>query len=176
MSKITIVVAFGEGADSSALVVVELDDQKNLDADGNVKTQFNPGDRPSFIVHYDKSVLRLDRVLCSSGMVTGGNEELRDKDQQMSFANDQGQDLPHIPAGPVGWEWYGNSPPVGLDGRRVTVLDRLSQATIGAAIPAIGNVTYKILADVYTLIPPPLTLAEDENWPVLVVVYMEPAA
>ena len=44
--KATVVVQFGQGADSNALVVVELDGEMNRTADDEEKTQFFPGDRP----------------------------------------------------------------------------------------------------------------------------------
>ena len=52
----TIVVEFGTGADSSAFVAVELDDHLNKDADGETKTQFNPGDQVWFWVQHDASL------------------------------------------------------------------------------------------------------------------------
>lgn len=163
----TVVVEFGEGADDGALVVVELDDTANLDADGKVKTSFHPGDRPGFIVHYDEAALRVGEIRCSSGMVTGGTMVSRSRSQQVQFASaDAAVDLPHIPAGGVSVAWYGHSPILSQDGRRVTA---------SGDLPAIGEASYSIRCLAYTLIPPPLSLSDDETWPVLVVVTMEAA-
>ena len=62
--KATVVVQFGQGANSSALVVVELDGEVNRTADGEEQTQFFPGDRPVWLVHHDASV-RIGSVACS---------------------------------------------------------------------------------------------------------------
>jgi len=66
----TVVVEFGHGVDSGALVVVELDEVLNLDLDGNEKTSFSPGDTPYFLVHHDSSV-RIGAIKSSAGMVSG---------------------------------------------------------------------------------------------------------
>ena len=161
----TVVVEFGEGADDGALVVVELDDAVNLDVDGKVKTSFYPGDRPGFIIHFDDTALRVGEIRCSSGMVTGGIMVSRSRTQQVQFASPgSAVDLPHIPAGGVSVAWYGRSPTLSQDGRRLTA---------SGDLPAIGEASYSIRCLAYTLVPPPLSLVGDATWPVLVVVTME---
>lgn len=164
----TVVVQFGAGADSSALVVVELDGTMNLGADSKEKTSFVPGDRPYFLVHHDPSLL-VGGVACSSGMVTGGNTVSRPRSQQLQFtAPEEAQSLSHIPAGPVAWTWYGNSPAVTQTGNGLVV-------PADNQLPAIGEASYTIAAKQYQLIPPVLALAAGESWPVLIVITMEAA-
>ena len=56
----TIVVEFGDGADSSGFVAMELDETLNLDSDGNVKTSFAPGNEVWFWLQHDET-LRVGR-------------------------------------------------------------------------------------------------------------------
>jgi len=163
----TIVVEFGQGVDSGALVVVELDEEMNLDLDGEEKTTFFPEDTPYFLVHHDASV-RIGAVRSSSGMVSGGGVVSRERSQQMQWptADDQ-QDLPHIPASEPTWKWWGNMPVISRDGRAVTAS--------GSSLPAIGEVSYTIETHQYQLFPPAMDLEEEETYPVLVVITMEAA-
>ena len=164
----TVVVEFGDGADSGALVVVELDDMVNLDRDGKPKTRFFPGDEPGFIVHYDQAALRIGRVSASSGQVVDVGAVTRARTAQVNFpVPGERQELPHIPAGQISWRWYGNAPAIGQDGRSIVP---------SGDLPAIGDADYTISCRAYRLIPPPLDLSGDETWPVLVVVTMEDAS
>lgn len=163
----TIVVEFGEGVDNSELVVVELDGEVNLDADGNEKTSFSPDDSPGFIVHYDETKLRIDRVECSDGSVSSGSLVSRIRTRQLQFTNtDDSQQLSHIPDGEVELEEYGNNPAIVQDGRKIRA---------AGLVPSIGKATYDIRCRAYRLTPPDLDLEEGETYPVLVVVYMEAA-
>lgn len=161
----TVVVQFGTGVDSSALVVVELDGEVNLDLEGKEKTSFAPEDSPFFLVHHD-AALRVERVTCSSGMVSGGALVVRSRSQQLQFAGEESQDLPHLPASSPTWQWYGNAPQISRDGRTLTP---------SGALPAIGEASYRIKARQYQLTPPPLVLVGDENYPILIVIHMEAA-
>lgn len=164
----TIVVEFGESvAGDQEFVVVELDDAVNVGADGKARTSFTPDDRPGFIVHYDETRLRIDRVECSDGSVSSGSLVSRSRARQMSFTNtDDSQELGHIPDGDVDFEEYGNNPAVVQDGRKLRAAGQ---------VPAIGEATYSIRCRAYRLTPPTLELAYDESYQVLVVVYMEAA-
>ena len=162
-TETTIVVEFGTGADSSALVVIELDDQVNIGADGKTKTSFVPGDEPGFIVHFDPAALRIESVKSSSGMVVDQGNVSRARTKSMQFSATDPQTMTHIPAGSVNGTWYGNDPVISVDGRQITPT---------GIIPAIGEIAYTIAARAYKLIPPPLELGQDDTWPVLVVVTM----
>jgi len=161
----TIVVQFGDGADSSALVKVELDGLTNVDADGKEKTQFYPGDHPVFLVHHD-ATLRLDHIEVSSGMVQDLGSVTRERTQQLSFAAIEGQELEYLPTGSVAVAWYGNDGTLQVTGRSVLP---------AGVVPAICTVTLQAAFRQFRLIPPALTLAEGQEWPVLVVVHMEAA-
>ena len=163
----TIVVEFGEGADSTALVVVELDDAVNKDADGKTTSSFHPGDEPGFVVHYDPAALRIDWVRASSGMIVDNGEVSRVRKQRVQLtAPGKPVTLPHIPAAGVSVDWFGNAPTISQAGRQVTA---------SGSLPAIGEAAYTISCHAYRLAPPPLELADNQRYPVLVVVYMESA-
>ena len=161
----TIVVQFGSGADSSALVKVELDGVVNLDAESNEKTQFYPGDQPVFLVHHD-ATLRLDHIETSSGMVQDLGTVTRERQQQISCSNTDSQELEYLPASPPAITWYGNDGALQITGRSV-----LPTGTL----PAIATLTLQATFRQFRLIPPPLTLAEGDEWPILVVIHMEAA-
>ena len=163
----TIVVEFGEGADSTALVVVELDDAVNRDSEGKAITSFHPGDEPGFVVHYDPAALRIDRVKASSGMIVDNGRASRERKQQVRFTGPgKPITLPHIPASGVSVDWYGNAPTISQADRQITA---------AGSLPAIGEAAYNIACHAYRLVPPPLSLAENESYPILVVIYMETA-
>lgn len=161
----TIVVQFGDGADSSALVKVELDGVVNLDADGKEKTQFYPGDQPVFLVHHD-ATLRLDHIEVSSGMVQDLGLVARERTQQLSFAAIEGQELEYLPPLPPVITWYGNDGALQITGRSVLPT---------GVVPAVCTVTLQAAFRQFRLIPPALILTEGQEWPVLVVVHMEAA-
>lgn len=163
--KATIVVQFGQGANSSALVVVEMDGELNKDSEGNEKTQFIPGDRPVWLVHHDSTV-RIGSVACSSGMIQALGQVMRTRTQQLSFPSREAVDLPYVPAGGVSARWYGNNGNLTVSGRSV-------RAT--GTVPAIGLVSVPVRFWQYRLIPPALSLSGEETWPILIVVTMEAA-
>lgn len=165
----TIVVEFGESVSDSSFTVVEFDDVINQTAQGEVYTTFLPSEEAAFIVHFDPTKLRIDRVGNSDGSIRGGNTVSRSKTQQLQFINTEDDStLSYIPSSSPSIAWYGNSPGTSRDERKV----RAS----GAAVPAIGDFTFNIFAVSYILSPPAgLTLGEDETYPVLAVVYMEAA-
>ena len=163
----TVVIEFGAGADSSALVKVELDDQENLDSSGNTKTSFYHDDVPEFLVHFDGAALRFDRASCSSGMVVSQDVVSREKSQQMSWQDSENsQELPYIPDGGLNWDWDGNNGGVVQNGRTLIA---------AGDVPAIGMVSYLIKANSFRFIPPALDLEVDETYNVLVVIHMAAA-
>lgn len=163
----TIVVQFGEGADSSAFVAVELDETLNRDSEGNVKSQFNPGDQPWWWIQHDP-VLRIDRVTCTSGMVVAAGEVARSRKQELTWITaDEGQDLSHIPASNPALTWYGNvGQGLSRDGRKLTLTGGLP-CTADAIIP--------IQVHLYRYVPPPLSLSGDATWRSIIVVHLEAA-
>lgn len=161
----TIVVQFGQGADSNALVRVELDGVENVDADGNERTSFIPGDQPVFLVHHDDT-LQICRIECSSGMVQPLGQVVRTREQRLQWSELAAQQLDYLPASDPTIEWYGNNAGLARVGRLLTP---------AGTVPAVCNCTIPIICHQFRLHPPSLSLADGDEWPVLIVITMEAA-
>lgn len=163
----TIVVEFGQGADSSAFVAVELDDTLNRDAAGEVKTQFQPGDEVWFWLQWDETALRLDRIRATSGQVVACGSASRTREQQCTWTGDEAIELAHIPAGAPSLKWYGTvGTGLSRDGRRLRVT---------GGTPCTADAVVPIAVHLYRYVPPPMTLGEGETWRTVIVAYMEAA-
>lgn len=163
----TIVIQFGESADSSAFVAMELDETINLDSTGNAKSEFEPGDEVWFWLQHDASLV-VASIESTSGMVVDCGMARRERTQELTFIGEEGASLSYIPAVSPTYTWYGNvGSGLALDGRTVSVAGNLP-CTCDAVIP--------IDVHLYRFIPPALELAEDASYRVVVVVTMEAAA
>ena len=163
--KATIVVQFGDSvAKESQFAVVELDGTMNLDADGKEKSQFVPGDEAIFLVHLPEDLF-IDRIAATDGMVVAMGGASLERNQEALFTDDEQQQLSYYPAGAVATDWQGT---VGtgfeVDGRDISIVGNW---------PAAVKLAYHVAFNRYKLVPPPLTLAEDESYQVHVVVYVE---
>lgn len=160
----------GPGADSGLFAVAIPDFARNteLDATGKTveKTTWNPGDVYHFLVQHDER-LRITDVRASSGAVqalgaaarTHGGERLQIEQ------DDAGQELSYIPSGDVSVRWYGNAPALARDGRAI--------GYASGPLPAIGDASYPARWHGYRLVPPPMQLGPEDEWPVLIVVYLD---
>lgn len=173
MTQATIVVEYGDSVDSSSQTVkVELDDTLNLDDDGEAKTNFVPGDMPYFLVHCD-ATLEITRVASTDGQVVSMGNVSRDREEEILFTvgtDDDGEatQLSYTPAGAVSVEWSGQ------EGNGFSVAD--GAASIASNAPCLAKVSYPVSFAAYQLIPPVLSLAEDESYTIYIVVYVEAAA
>jgi hypothetical protein len=158
----TIILNFADAAASGALVVVEMDDDLNRDGAGEVKTSYFPGDQPCFLVHHDATV-RIKSTSMSSGFLAYQGLVYRARTNQMQFATDtDAQETPHIPIS-VSASWYGRSPSLAVDGRKLTA----SEA------PSIGDVTHSFMAHSYRITPPEINISGEEKYYILTVVEIE---
>ncbi len=168
--KATIVVEYGKSVAlaGNGLVVVELDGNANRDSEDKETSQFFPGDEPVFLVHHDSSI-RIDRIAATSGMVAPMGIVSRPRNQRQLFTQAATvHDLPHNPAGGVSSFWFGKQ------GSGFTVAGR--SLSVQGNIPCLADLTYSVSFKQYRLIPPPLTLAEEEQYPIAIVIYVEAAA
>jgi hypothetical protein len=161
----TVVVQFGQGADRTALVKVELDGLVNLDADRNEKTTFVPGDQPVFLVHHDASLV-IGSVTCSSGLIQPLGSVSRERTQRIEWPELTAQNLEYIPNSTPAFAWFGNDAGLSLVDRTMTP---------AGAVPAVCDVILSVTFQQFRLIPPPITLAAEEDYPILIVVTMEAA-
>jgi hypothetical protein len=165
MIAATLVIQFGEGADASALAVVELDDSRNLDAAGEVRTSFYPGDQVFFLVHHAPT-LRIGSVVPTAGSVFPQGQQSFSRTVQQLFADTEPVSLSHLPAGGVTAAWYGRS----------TSLAQAEHQLTAADPPAIGELSYSFSGQLYRLQTPVVELSEDDSYPVAIVVTLEAVA
>jgi hypothetical protein len=159
----TIVVKFGDDVSSNALFVVELDEEMNRDGQGEVKSQFYPGDQVWLLMHYDSNLVIKD-VRTTSGDIVRQGTVTRSHTEETLFADaDTPVELPHNPYGGLGASWFGRSSALSVSGRQVTA----------ESTPCIGNVTHSFLAELWMYTPPPLSLVADQEYPAAIVVYVE---
>ena len=171
MAKVLHKIEFaGPGADSGLFAVAIADFARNteLDADGRTveKTSFHPGDLYFFLIQHDAR-LRLSSVRSSWGTVQSLGAATRShtgEDIQLAEAEDAAE-TSYIPSGSVSAKWYGNSPRIANTGRAISYRS--------GPLPAIGAISYSAAWHGYRLVPEALTLAQDEEWPVLIVAYLD---
>lgn len=180
----TIVVKFGDDVSADAVAILELDNETNVYVDtkgeNQIYTTFAPGYSPHFLLHHDPT-LRIAAIHNSSGEVVFRDMfAKRDRTQRLEFIKDKfysedaSADLTYIPSSNVEKIWYVdpelNEVLIGvnwkLNNRKITIRD---------ANCRIMDMTYTVSFKQFRLDPPVMDLAEDEDFPVLIVFYMENA-
>lgn len=158
----TVVVEFGDDVDSNSLVVIELDDVYNKDAKGNIKSTFNITDDSAFIsIHLQPGLTLSPTVKVTSGSINSVGIESRSKTARMEFKEvGETQDFSYFPNTGFSYKWFGNNTQVSNKGRTIT--------TVGN-VPGLADVTTSIIAHIYELVPPRLTIDDEETYPILCV-------
>lgn len=175
MSKVVLKLEFSDAARDSGLFAAMIADfQRNRETDSEgrdvEKTSFHPGDIYHFLVQHDPG-LRITAVKSSwgsvqaLGAVTRSHTGERGEDIQLAEAEDEVETsyIPNI--GRVSARWYGNSPDI-VNMHRSVMYRR-------GPLPAIGKIGYSADWHSYRLVPAALTLRDDEEWPVLIVAYLD---
>ena len=171
MSKVVLKIEFSDAAADSGLFAAMIADfARNLETDSDggdqEKTSWHPGDIYHFLIQHDPR-LRLTDVRSSWGSVQSLGSASRfhdDEGIQLAEAEDE-VETSYIPNGPVSARWYGNSPRIANTGREIRYQ--------GGPLPAIGRLSYSATWRGYRLVPAALELNEGEEWPVLIVAYMD---
>ncbi len=168
MSKITFVVEYGDSVseDNASGVVIELDETRNLNSDGEVKSQFYPGDTVHFLIHCPDE-LRIDRVASTDGMVVSRGRTSQSRQQDLLFAGEDAVSLSYQPSGPISKNWQGN---VGTGWAQDDI-----EITVAGGQPCLCKASYAVAFSAYYLVPPALSLGEDDTYTIIVVVYVEAA-
>lgn len=156
-------------AASSGTVVAELDPEhaNNLDSDGNLKSTFDVSDQPVFLIHHDDT-LSISSVDASTGDVSSiGSNVSRQKDISVQFTSaDSTESISYDGATLASVDWYGTGCTFSIDGTELT-------PNAGGNFPCIGEAVFNVNFNAqYKLIPPTLSLEEDEEYKILIVVTM----
>lgn len=154
MAKTTFVVSFGEGVSQDSGVVVELEPSMNVGEDGAEKTSFAPGDEVYFTVHYPAS-LRVGSVATTSGEAykVGRGEFNREQAGIFFVDPDTSVSLQHTPSSPLTFFWFGKVGQLDINGREMKAVNA----------PCVGDVSYKIVADLYRYVPPAIMPLNTDN-------------
>lgn len=161
----TLVVNFGEDVTgASGSIVAEWDDEMTLDADGEPKTQFVPGDERYLLVHIDSSVT-IVAVKATSGAIASVGGVVLSRTAEIGFgdASDE-QSLNYLPAGQLSFNWFGNV------GTGPVVADRAVRMS-GGQFPCLAAVSIPVAFTRYRLQTPTMELTKDETWPIRVYIY-----
>lgn len=168
----SIVVVFGDDADTSGLVVVELDptDDLNLNSDGEVKSTFNatvsPVDTPALIIHHSDS-LTITEVVSTAGNISGPyNAGSQTREIDFSFPSiDDTSSIGYADTSLSSYSFYGNEAVLAVSGNDLIAT--------GGSSPCVGiaNVNVNFQAK-YILTPPLVVLDEDETYPITIYVYV----
>lgn len=169
MSKAVLKIEFaGAGADSGLHMAAIADFERNIETvDGKrqEKTTFYPGDMFHFLLQIDPKLYVQD-LRSSWGSVQPLGIVTRPHDESIELSR-PGDDktISYTPAGPVSPRWYGNAPYLNVVGRQLTYRS--------GPLPAIGELRYSSAWQSYRLVPAALSLGPDDEWPVLIVAYLE---
>lgn len=156
----------GAAADSGLYMAAIADPQLNVGSDGNEKTQFAPGEVFYFLVGFDPS-LYLAGIQSSSGSVQRLlGTATRSHTQEISVTTAESTvQLSYWPATDPVFRWYGNAPQLARSSRDLSYRS--------GPLPAIAEASYQAGWQSYRLIPPVVSLTDDEEWPVLIIATLE---
>lgn len=158
----TIVVRFGEDVASSIAAdffsKIILDDALN----GEDKTSFNPGDSCYLIAQLQPG-FKIDRITYTSGETAVLGTVTRSYTQRFFFPDkDTEESLAFYPSSGLSPRWFGK------DG----VLTRKDLAVKISKAPAIGDISYSYSAYSIRITPPNLSLGENDDWPIGIVIWV----
>lgn len=163
----TLVVPYGSSAvAANGSLIAEWDDSTNLDADGNVKSQWLPGDYRDLLIHHDDTV-EVVAVRATAGTFGNPSAETLSRSELLGFPFvGEAQALQYLPAGALAYAWKGN---VGREasnvGREVSVKS--------VTVPCLALITYPVKFTRYRLQTPSMELDADETFPIRVYVYYQ---
>ena len=173
MYETTILVSFNDGTDSDEyLTLAELDDVLNIDSNGDVKTSFGEGDEPYFRFHCSDNI-QLDAVASTLGSLINIGTANRVKESSNVFASrdDDALDSHTLPVVPSSYSvtYEGNVGSL-LSETTTGGLVTLSRRTSHTPFSAFFLSSYR--ATIFQLVPPALSLGDDETFNIYVVFYV----
>ena len=160
MTTATCRVTFGAtSAGDTAFAVFELDDTRNLNDDGEPKSQFAPGETAWLLLHLQPGY-RPVRMLETHGQATLVGEVTRTRTTMVQLNLEHwSAELPYYPAGGLSVNWQGNTLPLApVSGRTLAATGELG-ATIARA-----EVSYPVRFWSIRFDPPGLSLGEGDTY------------
>lgn len=169
----TIVVHFGDDVEAGAFAVAMLDDELNVDGQGEPLTSFAPGSEIYFLVQHEPALV-ITRIAATDGQVVAQPQKYYAVTDRLDFAEDYDaaadssggeQQLSMIPAGAITPTPYGRvATAIRYAGRLVRVL---------GGTPVKYDFAYRARVRSWKLLAPNVALAEGEEWPITIHIYME---
>lgn len=151
-------------------IIMELDDELNLDVDGEKgNTSFSPGDTVYFRVQNNSTSFEVGKILSTDGSIyEHALAKARVILEQYLWADDDTEnELSYNPVSALGVVPYGNIATV----RRAGKFKIIAPMIKGDKRPALTDVTYASEFDIYKLIAPTIELEKDETYEVVIVLY-----
>lgn len=153
-------------------IIMELDDELNLDANGEKgNTSFSPGDTVYFRIQNNSSSLTVGKILSTDGSIyEHAIAKSRSMQDQYLWTDDNTEnELSYRPSSALEVISYGNIATV----VRAGIFKIIAPLTKGDKSPALTDITYDSKFDIYKLITPEIELESDETYEVVIVLYTE---
>jgi len=158
--------------DGDGDIIMELDDELNLDIDGEGgNTSFSPGDIVYFRIQNNSSSLKVEKILSTDGDIYQHSlEKQRNMQEQYLWIDDDTENkLSYKPSSALEVISYGNTATI----KRTGTFKIISPITNGEKRPALTDIAYDSKFDIYKLITPEIELENDETYEVVIVLYTE---
>lgn len=159
----TTIISFGNAAaESSGAIIGEIDGYMHLDADGNERSQFNPGEAVYCILHYDPAKVKIISMRpTDGGDVQYIGQVIRSRDEQQTFQHPgHAIDLRYNPGSNIAARWYGRTSDLVRSGKQLTA----------PGAPCLGKLTYQVQFEQYLHKPAPVTIQDGEEYPTDIII------
>ena len=165
-STVTTVISFGGSSDSgSGAISAEIDGAMHLDAEGNERSQFLPGEEVYFLLHYDPAKVRVIRLRATdNGDVQRIGQVSREREEQITFLHPADlHSLGYQPEGGLLTKWYGRSSNIYLQGGQY-------HADLA---PCLGDIKYSVRFEQYLHKPATVQIPDGEEFPTDIIIEYE---
>jgi len=166
-STVTNIIKFGEVvAASSGLIIPEIDGFMHLDATGEERSSFLPGEQVYFLLHYDPAKVKIISLQATDGGdVRRIGKVTRERTEQLTFQHPAHLlDMRYTPTTDPEATWYGRGSNLYRSGRRL-------QADLA---PCLGDLVYDVEFIQYLHKPAVDDIADGEEYPTdIIIEYQE---
>lgn len=162
-STVTNIIKFGDsGGGDSGLITAEIDGFMHLDAKGEERSSFSPGESVYFIIHYDPAKVKIISLQATDGGdVRRIGDVTRERTEQLTFQHPAHLiDLSYMPKADPEVTWYGRSSNIYRSGCQL-------QADLA---PCLGDLVYEVEFVQYLHKPAIDEIADGEEYPTDVII------